>query len=425
MLSLVPTEHWDYGPGDMVRGLLTAFGPGLSQGPPALGIPGLGRCLPIRSARAGIVVALKALGLPPRAVVGVPLYCCPVVFKAIEAAGCRPRFIDVDPKTYCLSVTDLAAKSSEVDAVIAVHMFGNLCDMSGLRNSAPGKPLIEDCAQALGSRFQGRVAGSFGDIAVFSFRSGKYLSAGEGGALYCDSRDLETRLSGFIGALPVPSRVNEFAHVLRTYVRSALRSRPLWGLIGTRLWGVYDAKVSYEAKSPLVIGQVYRTDLSTTVRRLGLIDLSIEKQRSNAGYYSQNLAVERAMLCAERPGAFYNRLQYPLLFSTPVECEGVAAYLLANRVSTARPYKDVPAIARTYYGYSGDCPGAERIANTVLVIPCSYGLSAADVEQIASCVNSAWARVSGVATRVPPIGPGGKHAPTPPPEADDSQLERR
>ena len=46
----------------------------------------------------------------------------------------------------------------EVDAVVAVHMFGNLCDMPGLRKAAPGKSFIEDCAQALGSRLGGRPA---------------------------------------------------------------------------------------------------------------------------------------------------------------------------------------------------------------------------------------------------------------------------
>ena len=74
-------------------------------------------------------------------------------------------------------------------------MFGNVCDMPALREAAPGKPFIEDCAQALGSRLDGRLAGSFGEIAVFSFRSGKYLSVGEGGAVYCSDTDLESRLS--------------------------------------------------------------------------------------------------------------------------------------------------------------------------------------------------------------------------------------
>ena len=156
MFTLLPNELWDYGPVEAIRGLRTAVWSRHPSQRPTVHLPGLGQCLPVRSARAAIVLALKALALPAGASVAVPLYCCPVVFKAIKAAGCRPRFIDIDPETYCLSPADLAAKSSEVDAVIAVHMFGNLCNMPRLREAAAGKPLIEDCAQALGSSLDGR-----------------------------------------------------------------------------------------------------------------------------------------------------------------------------------------------------------------------------------------------------------------------------
>ena len=395
MLSLVPTEHWDYGPTDMIRGLLTALSlrhPGTQS---SIRIPGLGPCLPVRSARAAIVVALKALALSPGASVAVPLYCCPVVFSAIKAAGCRARFIDVDPNTYCLSAADLAAKSSEVDAVIAVHMFGNVCDMPALRKAAPGKPFIEDCAQALGSRLDGRLAGSFGEIAAFSFRSGKYVSVGEGGALYCVDTNLESRLSELISELPVPERGDEVVHVIITCLRSLLRNKPLWGLIGSPLWCAYSEKVSHTSQAPIVLTQIYETDRDMTLRRLSSLGSLIERQRWNADYYSRNLTVDADMLCSETRSAFFNRLQYPLLVPTSGQCDRLAECLRKNQISTARPYKDVAAIAATHYGYTGDCPRAERVAKTVLVIPCNHAIKAADVEWIATCVNRAWAEAAG------------------------------
>jgi perosamine synthetase len=407
MLNLVPTEHWDYGAGDMMRGLLAAVSPRRTRTDPYIGIPEVGQCLPIRSARAAIVLALKALGSRPGASVAVPLYCCPVVLRAIKEAGCRARFIDVDPGTYCMSPTDLAAKSSELDAVIAVHMFGNMCDMPALRQAAPGKPFIEDCAQALGSRFGGRVAGSFGEIAVFSFRSGKYVSAGEGGAVYCGQKDIEPRLSKLIRELPIPSRVDECVHVVKTYLRSLLRSKPLWGVIGSRLWSAYSEKVSFTSQAAIVLGQIYETDRDTVVRRL--LDLSsyVERHRSNADYYSRNLSVGGDLLCWETPGAFFNRLQYPLQLQTSLQCDEFAACLRKDQISTARPYRDIAAIAAAHYGYTGDCPRAERIARTVLVIPCNYELSATDLERIATSVTQAWAEVRGRSkgSRVPAITP--------------------
>jgi len=396
MLNLIPTEHWEYRATEVIRGLLTGSSPRPASTQTHIRIPGLGLSLPVRSARAAIVLALKALALRPVASVGVPLYCCPVVLKAIEAAGCRPRFIDVDTDTYCLSVADLAAKNSEVDAVIAVHMFGNMCDMPALRDAAPGKPFIEDCAQALGSRLDDQVAGSFSEVSVFSFRSGKYVSVGEGGAVYCRNPDVERRVSDLIGGLPVPGHVEECVHVVKTYLRSKLRTRPLWGLIGSELWRAYSEKVSYAFQAPIVLSQMYETDRDLAIRRFSALACAIDRQRANANYYSCSLSVDANMLCSEAPGAYFNRLQYPLLFQTPDQRERAAGYLQRSGISTATPYNNIAAIAAADHGYAGDCPNAERIASTVLVIPCNYALKAGDVERIVTCVNRAWADVSPV-----------------------------
>src|SRR5579859_4285598 len=163
MLSLIPNEHWDYSLSDAARGFAGVVSRQAAKWNSSILIPELGPCIPVRSARAAIVVALKALSLPSGASIGVPLYCCPVVFSAIKSAGHRAVFIDVDPATYCISAKDLEGKSADLDAVIAVHMFGNMCDIPAIRLAAPGKPIIEDCAQALGSCIEGKIAGSFGD----------------------------------------------------------------------------------------------------------------------------------------------------------------------------------------------------------------------------------------------------------------------
>lgn len=404
MMNLLPNEHHDYRFPDAIRGLFAAMARESQASLRAIRIPDLGDCLPARSGRAAIVVALQALALPPGARIGVPLYCCPVVFKAIKAAGCVPRFLDVDPGTYCLSVTDLSAKRSEVDAVIAVHMFGNVCDMPRLRDAAPGRPFIEDCAQSLGSRLNDRPVGSFADVAVFSFRLGKYLSVGEGAAVWSNQADLQSRLAECIAGLPAASRTEEGMHVLKTWLRSLLRTRPFWGLAGVRLWKLYNQKVNYASKSPLVMARIYKPDRATTLRRLAFLDSWIQRQRSHADFYSRNLAVEPARLCAERPGMFYNRLQYPLLMPDADQCGQLAACLFEDQISTARPYKEIAAIAAEHYGYTGDCPQAERVARTVIVIPCHHALKQREVERVAASVNRAWATMTGSrpAPSVPP-----------------------
>jgi perosamine synthetase len=391
MMRLLPFELWDYRLDDLFACLASTLRS--SERSPMFHLPGLGDCIPARSARAALVTAIKALELPPGAQIGVPLYCCPVVFKAIALAGCRCRFIDIERETYCMSAEDLHAKRRQIEAVIAVHMFGNMCDMDSLIDAADGRPIIEDCAQALGSRIAGRPAGSFGSIAAFSFRSGKYLSVGEGGAIFTSDPTLRARSAEHVAALPVPTRFDELVHMGATYARSTLRRRPFFGLLGYPLWSAYNSVVQFADKSPIVLGQMYSSDFFLAKRRLAALDAAITRQRANAAYFDQTLHLGSAMLCLERPGFFHNRYVYPILFTSSVQRDSIADHLHRMDIDTSRPYRDIADIAASYYGYAGDCPIAEQAAAGVLAIPSYHSLKESDAERIAECVNTAWRKV--------------------------------
>ena len=108
--------------------------------------------------------------------------------------NCVPVFADIDD-TYTLDPADVEAKITDrTRAIIAVHLFGNPCDMGALREIADrrGLFLIEDCCQAHFAEYQGQVVGSLGDIAGFSY-GGKHLSAGEGGMVITNNRSLWER----------------------------------------------------------------------------------------------------------------------------------------------------------------------------------------------------------------------------------------
>jgi len=390
MIGLLPTEYWEHRFIDLMASLALALG--LKREDGTLYLPGLGECVLARSARAALVAAIKSLDLPSGARIGVPLYCCPVVFKAIIAAGCTIRFVDVEPATFCMCADDLHAKQAEVDAVVAVHMFGNLCDMPMLQQAAQGKPIIEDCAQSLGSRIGARMAGSFGTIAFFSFRSGKYLSVGEGGALFSSDLDIRSRLTQIIADMPAPSFAEELEHVAVTYIRSMLRSRPLYGILGHPLWHIYNKSVDFSAKSPIILSQIFRADLALARNRLGLLDSAISRQRANADIYSRLLMVDARMLCTEKTGTFYNRYLYPIVFPSSKSRDYIASYLHSRGIDSSKPYKDISETAATHYGYSGDCPNSEQIAKKILVIPSYHSLREEDVQRIASCLNEGWAK---------------------------------
>jgi dTDP-4-amino-4,6-dideoxygalactose transaminase len=108
--------------------------------------------------------------------------------------NCVPIFADIDD-TYTLDPADVEAKiTPRTRAIIAVHLFGNPCDMSALRAIANRHKLflIEDCCQAHFAEYQGKVVGTMGDINGYSF-GGKHLSAGMGGAVLTNNESLWER----------------------------------------------------------------------------------------------------------------------------------------------------------------------------------------------------------------------------------------
>ena len=108
--------------------------------------------------------------------------------------NCVPVFADIDD-TYNIDPGDVEAKiTPRTRAIIAVHLFGNPCDMGALREIADRHRLflIEDCCQSHFAEFQGQVVGSIGDINGFSF-GGKHLSAGGGGMVLTDNESLWER----------------------------------------------------------------------------------------------------------------------------------------------------------------------------------------------------------------------------------------
>lgn len=107
--------------------------------------------------------------------------------------GATPVFVDILPDSWCLDPAAVAkAVTSKTKAIIAVHLYGNLCQMDALKQLADqhGLLLVEDAAEALGSEFHGRKAGSMADFGVFSFHGTKTMTTGEGGIFVTNDSQL-------------------------------------------------------------------------------------------------------------------------------------------------------------------------------------------------------------------------------------------
>jgi len=131
-----------------------------------------------------LIAALQAAGVRFGDEVIVPAYTWDGTATAVLFAGGIPVFVDVDPDTYCLDVASAAsAITSQTRAVIPVHLAMRFTDMNELLALAEKHNLkiIEDCAHAHGGQFEGRGAGSMGNLGCFSFQESKLMTAGEGG----------------------------------------------------------------------------------------------------------------------------------------------------------------------------------------------------------------------------------------------------
>lgn len=106
--------------------------------------------------------------------------------------GATPVFVDILPNSWCKPRTVEAAITPKTKAIVAVHLYGNLCDMDSLLEIGErhGIPVIEDAAEAVGSVYHGKRAGSMGRFGAFSFHGTKTITTGEGGMFVTNDSDL-------------------------------------------------------------------------------------------------------------------------------------------------------------------------------------------------------------------------------------------
>ena len=169
-------------------------------------------CIPTNSGTAALHMCIAALGIEPGDEVIVPAFTFWATAAAVLHHNAIPIFVDIDPKTFCIDSAQIEPKLSErTKAVIAVHIHGMPADMDGVLAIAKQHELkvIEDAAQAHGSRYKGVPCGAIGDVAGFSTQMSKTLTTGsEGGLFVTDDENYhkQAALLQYFGELVVPGR---------------------------------------------------------------------------------------------------------------------------------------------------------------------------------------------------------------------------
>jgi perosamine synthetase len=144
-----------------------------------------------------LYLALRAIGVGKGDEVIVPDFTFIASANAVEMAGARPVFVDVNKEDLQINIKDCKRVLTEkTKAIMPVHIFGFTSNMDEVMEFAQQNRLlvIEDAAQALGIKWKGKGCGSFGDVATFSFFADKTLTTGEGGFICTNSEETYNRL---------------------------------------------------------------------------------------------------------------------------------------------------------------------------------------------------------------------------------------
>jgi dTDP-3-amino-3,4,6-trideoxy-alpha-D-glucose transaminase len=296
-----------------------------------------------------LTIALRALGVGSGDDVVVPSFTFYASAEAVPPTGARPVFCDIDPDTFCVTAeTVRAALTPRTKAVIVVHLFGNVAPVAEIETL--GLPVLEDAAQAAGSRAAAGAAGALGTAATLSFFPSKNLAAfGDGGAVVTSDADVADRV-----------------RMLRFH--------------GSR------DKQTFE-----LVGSNSRLDeLQAAILRVQLphLDAWAEGRRRAAGHYEDHGLGELAAL--PRPVDGCDPAWHLYVIRHP-RVDELAAALKAAGIGHKAYYR-VPTHrqpAMREYAPAAGLPGTDEAARTHLAIPMSPVLSREQAAEVVAAIRDA------------------------------------
>jgi len=272
--------------------------------------------------------------------------------SSIVHIGAIPVFVDVLPNQNLdpSKIEDLITKNTK--AIMPVHLTGRVCDMDPIIEIAKKYKLliIEDAAQAIGSKYKGRPSGSLGDIGCFSTHPLKNLNAcGDGGFITTNNEDIYKKIKSF-----------------RNHGKINHDTVSHFGLV-SRMDNLQAAILNY---------------------RLGKLDVLISKRQANAKKYLEGINHKDIFIPHQELHEFNTYHTFVLQTSRRDELK---EYLLNKGIKTAIHYP-IPIhfqSASKSFGYKeGDLPVTEKQAKEILTLPINQYLADSDLERVITAVNT-------------------------------------
>ncbi len=300
-----------------------------------------------------IHLALLALGIGPGDEVIVPTLTYIASVNAISYTGATPVFVDSVADTWQMNMDDVQKKITEkTKAVMAVHLYGHPCDMEALMSICRQNDLflIEDCAEALGSKYKGKLLGTFGDIATFSFFGNKTITTGEGGMVVTNDETLHDRVFHFKG-------------------QGLAKHRQYW----------HD-----------VIGYNYR--MTNICAAIGLaqfeqLEIFLNKKQQLAKWYQQYLDNAVTVFHTAQPDVFHSYWMCSILVATPAQRDEVREVLANEGIETRPlfyPIHTMPMYSIKFQKH----PVAEDLGWRGINLPSYPALTENQVKQICTIINN-------------------------------------
>jgi dTDP-4-amino-4,6-dideoxygalactose transaminase len=329
---------------------------------------------PTYRGREGQYALLRALKLPSRARVGVPIFTHPVVWQTIAAAGMEPVFIDTDPLTFGVNLVDLRKKRDRLDCLILVHAFGYPADFDQVAAIMRGKPILEDCAHALGSTYRGRPLGSLGDGSFFTFLFSKPLSAGGGGCAATRHSSLAANVAKQLHDGPEETVRHGIGHAVGNLLVSIAYRQPWYRLLTaltySRFYRRKAGEVPYRVSPAL---RMCRSDWPVVA--LQLARWNVDRERNAALWQEVRKRLPDGWYVPPEPEhGEWNHWLLPVCGPTRDATARGIARLRRHGVGARLIYVFSPEGGRAY-GYNGDCPEAERLSRSVFLLPAHSRLS--------------------------------------------------
>ena len=310
-------------------------------------------CVGVGNGLDALMLSLKALGIKSGDEVIVPSNTFIATALAVTYTGATPVFVEPDINTYNINPAKIEEKITEkTRAIIPVHLYGQPCEMDSIMQVAKKHNMyvIEDCAQAHGATYKGRVVGSFGDAAGFSFYPGKNLGAlGDAGAVVTNDSKLAEKVR-FIG--------NYGSDYKYHHIYQGNNSR---------------------------LDELQAAFLSA---KLPHLDRMNEERRKIANRYLNEITNPDIILPFVRADVV--PVWHIFAIRTQKRDE-LAEYLEENSIQTNKHYPIPIHLQKCYSDFSikeGSLPIAEEISRTQLSLPLFYGIKESQVDYVIKKINS-------------------------------------